>query len=115
MNWVRAAGICMAVSIVMGAFGAHALKDRLEAPLLDVYKTAVLYQMIHGLALFVVAWRLGNGSVNAASAGWLFLAGIVLFSGSLYALSMMGPRWLGAITPLGGLCFIAGWIVLAFS
>lgn len=117
MNWTRMGAGFMTVAILMGAFGAHALKARLTADAqLDVYKTAVLYHLIHGLALFVVAWlSQSSNHSNLSLAGWLFMAGIVLFSGSLYALSMTGVRWLGAITPLGGLCFIAGWFLIAVA
>ena len=113
MNWSRSASICMALSILLGAFGAHALKTKLDPSMMEVYKTAVLYQMIHGLALFAVAWRLSQGVRRAGVAGWLFLSGIILFSGSLYGLSLTGFRWLGAVTPLGGLAFFAGWVTLA--
>ncbi len=113
MNWVRAGAVCMAAAIIAGAFGAHALKSKLDPAMMEVYKTAVLYHMIHGLALFAVAWRKSAGDSRADMAGCLILAGIVLFSGSLYALTLTGIRALGIITPLGGLAFIAGWLALA--
>ena len=116
MNWVRVAGVCMALSVAVGAFGAHALKGRLEPEAMEVYRIAGMYLTIYGLALFVVAWRLSGGDhLLAERAGWAFLAGIVLFCGSLFSLAFSGPRWLGAVTPLGGLCFIAGWLIIAFS
>ena len=110
-----ALGAAMAgLAVAAGAFGAHGLRSRLDADMLAVFETAARYQMYHGLALLAVAWAVGRWPA-AATAGWLFVAGIVLFSGSLYVLSLSGVRWLGAITPLGGLCFLAGWAVLAWS
>ena len=101
------------LAVGAGAFGAHALKGRIEADMLDVFEVGVRYQMYHALALLgtawvVVRWPGPYGSI----AGWLFLAGTVIFSGSLYALSLSGVRWLGVITPLGGLSFLAGWVYL---
>ena len=104
------------LAVGAGAFGAHALRERLSPDLLDVFETAARYQMYHALALFAVAWAAGRWPGGAtAAAGWLFVAGIVLFSGSLYLLSLSGVRWLGAITPLGGLAFLAGWLALAWA
>ena len=102
------------VGVAAGAFGAHALKSRLDAELLSVFETGVRYQMYHALALLAAALAAGRwpGALTSA-AGWLFVAGTVLFSGSLYLLSLTGVRWLGAITPLGGLAFLAGWACLA--
>jgi uncharacterized membrane protein YgdD (TMEM256/DUF423 family) len=103
-----------AISVAAGAFGAHALKARLPEDLLAVFETGARYQMFHALGLVAAAWaaeRLGGAAV--AWAGWLFVAGTVLFSGSLYALALSGVRALGAITPLGGVAFIAGWVALA--
>ncbi len=104
------------LAVGAGAFGAHALRGRLTPDLLDVFETAARYQMYHALALLAVAWaadRWPGGATTAA--GWLFVAGIVVFSGSLYGLSLSGVRWLGAITPLGGLAFLAGWLALAWA
>ena len=107
-------GISAFVAVAAGAFGAHALKGRLAPELLAVFETGARYQMYHGLGLFAVAWALGRAPVPAVrAAGWLFLAGTVLFSGSLYLLALSGVRWLGAVTPLGGLSFLAGWLALA--
>ena len=104
------------LAVAAGAFGAHALRSRLEPDLLAVFETAVRYQMYHALALMAVAWASTRWFGAAApTAGWLFVAGIVLFSGSLYVLALSGVRWLGAITPIGGLCFLAGWVGLAWS
>lgn len=102
------------VAVGAGAFGAHGLRSRLAPDLLAVFEVAVRYQMYHALALIACAWAASKwpGSLTT-SAGWLFVAGTVVFSGSLYALSLTGVRWLGAITPLGGLCFLAGWLCLA--
>jgi uncharacterized membrane protein YgdD (TMEM256/DUF423 family) len=97
-----------------GAFGAHALRARVPPDLLAVFETGARYQMYHALALLAVAVVASRAQTGAASAaGWLFTAGIVLFSGSLYLLALTGTRWLGAITPFGGLCFLAGWLALA--
>ncbi|MDH5539489.1 MAG: DUF423 domain-containing protein [Rhizobacter sp.] len=103
-------------AVALGAFGAHALKARLSTELLATYETGVRYQMAHALALMAVAWahtRWPGGLVNAS--GWLFVAGTVLFSGSLYMLSLSGQRWLGAVTPFGGLAWLAGWLCLAWA
>jgi uncharacterized membrane protein YgdD (TMEM256/DUF423 family) len=102
------------VAVAAGAFGAHALRARLTPDLLAVWETAARYQMYHALALLGVAWALDRWPGRlAVIAGWLMIVGIVLFSGSLYLLSNSGVRWLGAITPLGGLAFLAGWACLA--
>ncbi len=102
------------VSVAAGAFGAHALRTRLAPDLLAVFETGARYQMFHALALLAVAWAVGRWP-GAAAAGWLFLAGTVLFSGSLYALALTGARGLGAVTPFGGVAFLAGWLWLAWS
>lgn len=105
------------VAVAAGAFGAHALRARLTPDLLAVFETGVRYQMYHALALFAVAWVAGRWPDAAALswAGWLFLAGTVLFSGSLYVLALTGMRWLGAVTPFGGVAFLAGWAALAWG
>jgi uncharacterized membrane protein YgdD (TMEM256/DUF423 family) len=102
------------VAVAAGAFGAHGLRARLTPELLAVWETAARYQMYHALALLLVAlaaarWPQGSWGAPAL----LFCAGIVLFSGSLYALALSGVRWLGAVTPLGGVCWLAAWVVLA--
>lgn len=104
------------LAVAAGAFGAHALRERLSAELLSTFETGARYQMYHALGLLAVAWALTRwpGSLTTA-AGWLFIAGTILFSGSLYALSLTGLRWFGAITPLGGLAFLVGWLCLAWS
>ncbi|MBT8144401.1 MAG: DUF423 domain-containing protein [Gammaproteobacteria bacterium] len=100
----------------MGAFGAHGLRDRVSAELLAIFETGVRYQMYHGLALLAVAYAVTRwpGTLPTV-AGWSFLAGIVVFSGSLYLMTFTGLRWLGAITPIGGVCLIVGWICLALA
>jgi uncharacterized membrane protein YgdD (TMEM256/DUF423 family) len=104
------------VAVAAGAFGAHALKARLSPEMLAVFEVGVRYQMFHALALFAAAWAVGRWPGRAASAaGWLFVAGTVLFSGTLYLLTLSGTRWLGAVTPLGGAAFLAGWACLAWA
>lgn len=105
-----------ATSVAAGAFGAHALKTLLDPPMLAVFETAARYQMYHALGLFVVAW-LCRETTNqwATKAGWLFCVGILLFSGSLYIVALAGIKWMGALTPLGGVSFIAGWICIAWT
>lgn len=104
------------IAVGAGAFGAHALRARLTPELLGVFETGARYQMYHALALVAAAWVVSRWPESlAAWAGWLFLAGTIVFSGSLYALALTGVRWLGAVTPLGGLCFLAGWLCLALA
>ena len=101
------------IAVAAGAFGAHGLRARLTPDLLAVFETGARYHMYHALALLAASWSLTRWPGPwPARAGWLFLAGTVLFSGSLYALALSGVRWLGAITPLGGLAFLAGWACL---
>lgn len=112
-----AAGAAFAgLAVALGAFGAHALAERITPHRLEVFETGVRYQMYHALALFAVAWISAQWpSTQAAIAGYLFCAGIVIFSGSLYLLVLTDTPWLGAITPLGGVAFIAGWVLLVWS
>jgi uncharacterized membrane protein YgdD (TMEM256/DUF423 family) len=102
------------IAVAAGAFGAHALRSRIPADMLAVFEVGVRYQMYHALALLGCAWAMTKwpGPLVAAG-GWLFIAGTVVFSGSLYVLSLSGLRWLGAITPLGGVALLAGWLCLA--
>ncbi len=103
-------------SVAAGAFGAHALRTRLTAELLAVFETAARYQMYHALGILLVAVAYGRwGAAPLLWAGWSFVAGTVIFSGSLYLLALSGVRWLGAITPVGGVCFLAGWVLLAWG
>jgi uncharacterized membrane protein YgdD (TMEM256/DUF423 family) len=108
-------GLNGALAVALGAFGAHGLKARLAADALAVYQTGVQYHFYHALGLVLVGLALLHlaDSVLLRWAAWLMLAGIVLFSGSLYALSLSGLRWLGAVTPFGGLAFILAWIIFA--
>jgi uncharacterized membrane protein YgdD (TMEM256/DUF423 family) len=104
------------VAVVLGAFGAHGLRARLVPDMLSTFEIGVRYQMYHALALLAVGILLPRSPSPAlAVAGWLFVAGTVVFSGSLYVLAVTGQRWLGAVTPLGGAAFIAGWLVLAWA
>jgi uncharacterized membrane protein YgdD (TMEM256/DUF423 family) len=104
------------LAVAAGAFGAHALRARLGPEMLAVWETAARYQMYHALALLAVAMAAGRWpEAGWTAAGWLFAAGILVFSGSLYLLAFTGTRWLGAITPIGGLCFLAGWVALALA
>ncbi len=108
--FVGLGGALALIAVALGAFGAHGLRRRLSAEHLDTFETAVRYQMYHALGILAagLAWPRWPGSALTA-AGWLFLAGVLLFSGSLYALSLSGMRRLGMITPFGGLAFLLGW------
>jgi uncharacterized membrane protein YgdD (TMEM256/DUF423 family) len=117
MNWSLTGAILMALGVALGAFGAHGLRDRLDAYSMSVYEKAVFYHFIHSLGLLIVSYlpKTGTFSVSAASnVCALLLIGVVIFSGSLYLLAVTGNRWLGAITPIGGLSFIAAWLLLAW-
>ncbi len=117
MLWFRLGSSLMFLGVALGAFGAHGLKDTLSAEARPVYQTAVLYHLIHGLALLAAGWlaTLKPNSPIVRQAGWAFVIGIVLFSGSLYALSLTGIKKLGIVTPFGGLAFLVGWLFLALS
>jgi uncharacterized membrane protein YgdD (TMEM256/DUF423 family) len=105
-----------AIGVAAGAFGAHGLKARLTTDALAVWETAARYHVTHALALLATAWACDRWpGPSAQGAGWLFVSGIALFSGSLYALALTGVRALGAITPIGGLCFLFGWVLLALA
>ena len=116
-TWVFAGGVLMAVAVLLGAFGAHGLKAHVTPDLLAVWETGVRYHVYHALALLIlgpVQAFLGEAAERACRiTGVLFIAGIVVFSGSLYVLTLTGVRWLGAVTPLGGVAFVVGWIVLS--
>ncbi|HET6576801.1 MAG TPA: DUF423 domain-containing protein [Gemmatimonadales bacterium] len=104
------------IAVAAGAFGAHALRARLSPELLAAFETGARYQMYHALGLIAAGWAVARwpGGLTQ-SAGWLFVVGTLLFSGSLYALALSGVRWLGAITPLGGIAFLVGWLCLAVA
>lgn len=111
-GWWKVAGVVGALGVLLGAFGAHGLRDVVTDPhLLEVWQTGARYHLVHALALCAVALH----PARPRAAGVLFVAGIVLFSGSLYALALTGVGVLGAITPLGGLAFVAGWLALGFA
>ena len=104
------------LAVGIGAFAAHGLKGKLPQDLFEVLEVGARYHMYHALALVAAAWAVTRWPGTAATtAGWCFVAGTVLFSGSLYALALTGIRPLGAITPLGGVCFLAGWVALALA
>ena len=104
------------LAVLTGAFGAHFLSKRISSEMLNVFEIGSRYQMYHALGLFIVAWSMCQWKSQFLDvAGWSFVIGILLFSGSLYALSFTGARWLGAITPLGGISFIFGWLCLVIS
>jgi len=104
------------VAVGLGAFGAHGLRPTLSAADMATFETAARYQMYHALGLFAVAWVYTRWpGTLVLVAGWLFVAGIVVFSGSLFTLVLTGQRWLGAVTPLGGLFFLAGWALIAWT
>lgn len=108
--------VLAALAVAAGAFGAHALRTRLDAGALATFETAARYQMYHALALILAGWQGERSPPGAARAAAIaFVAGIALFSGSLYALVLLGMPWLGAVTPLGGVCFLAGWGCLAWA
>lgn len=105
------------LAVALGALGAHTLKTRLSPDMLAKFETGVRYQMYHALALLAVAWAADHWSASKlpVAAGWLFVVGTVLFSVSLYVLALTGTRWLGAITPLGGVAFVGGWLCLLLA
>ena len=117
MNWSATGAAALALAVIFGAFGAHGLRDRLDASSRSIYETAVIYHFFHALGLLIISLMPKSGFLSETQASWIcaFLAaGIVLFSGSLYVLAITRVPVLGAITPFGGLSFIAGWLVLAW-
>jgi uncharacterized membrane protein YgdD (TMEM256/DUF423 family) len=112
------ASVLGGLSVIFGAFASHALKDKLSTRALEIWETGTKYQMYHALALILVAIllsRLTTQSLPLIVAGYAFIVGVFLFSGSLYALSLSGIKWLGAITPVGGVAFILGWVCLVVA
>jgi uncharacterized membrane protein YgdD (TMEM256/DUF423 family) len=116
-NWVRIGAILGGLGVILGAFGAHGLREYLDSRARDVYETAVKYQMYHALAILAVGLLKmhGRDGISLCVAGWSFLFGTLIFSGTLYGLSISGIRWLGMITPFGGGALIVGWFALAIA
>lgn len=118
MNWPGVGAAALALAVMLGAFGAHALRARFDAYSMGIWEKAVFYHFIHALGLLVVPLLAKTGAVSDSGANrvcWLLLAGVLIFSGSLYALAVSGVRALGAITPIGGTAFIAAWLWLAWE
>ena len=115
MNFAVLGAVSGFLSVALGAFGAHALRGRLDPASLAIFETGVRYQFFHALALVLTGWVAREGRPAARVAGGLFAAGTLLFSGSLYALALTGARAWGAVTPLGGVAFLAGWLALAWA
>ena len=116
--FISIAAIMAGLSVAGGAFASHALKDQISERALEIFETGSKYQMYHALALLMVGLFLSTHEVTSTllnAAGWAFIIGVVLFSGSLYALSLSGLKWLGAITPLGGVAFLVGWGCFAIA
>jgi uncharacterized membrane protein YgdD (TMEM256/DUF423 family) len=115
-TWVALGSLLMLLGVAAGAFAAHGLKAHLSADNLDIWQTGARYHIYHALALFAVAFAATRWQSSLIStAGWLFVAGVAVFAGSLYLLAVTNVKWLGAITPIGGLCFLAGWACLALG
>jgi uncharacterized membrane protein YgdD (TMEM256/DUF423 family) len=114
MNWIVVGAIWGFLGVALGAFGAHGLKARVGEQALGWWQTGAQYHLVHALALVATGLLRAQGGRGDA-AGWAFLAGSLVFSGSLYVMALGGPRWLGAVTPLGGLGMLAGWALLALA
>jgi len=115
-NWMVVGCILAGLGVAAGAFGTHALQGAVSGELLVIYATAARYQMIHAVALLFVGLAADQWPDRRWDiAGWLFTFGTIVFSGSLYVLALTGSRWLGAITPIGGACFLGGWLVAALA
>lgn len=113
--WIAVGAVNAAIAVGAGAFAAHGLKERLDARALEVFETGARYHMYHALAIALAGALCVATPIRAGTAAAIFQAGIVLFSGSLYALALTGARGLGAITPIGGLAFLVGWLWLAYA
>jgi uncharacterized membrane protein YgdD (TMEM256/DUF423 family) len=118
MNYVFWGGVMLALGVAIGAFGAHGLQGKLDAYSMDIYQRAVLYHYVHALGLLLIGALAASNAISPSLSRWaglLLLIGIVFFSGSLYILALTGNHNWGAVTPIGGVCFIVGWVVLAVS
>ena len=118
MNWSAIAAVFLALAVVLGAFGAHGLRDRLDEYRMGLWEKAVFYHFVHALGMLIVSVIARAGALSKSGAEWvcwLLLGGVLIFPGSLYALALSGVRALGAITPIGGLAFIAAWLLLAWK
>ena len=118
MNWTAVGAIGLALAVMLGAFGAHGLRGRLDDYSMSVYERAVFYHFIHAIGLLIVPLFPRSGMISESSANWvcwLLACGVLIFSGSLYVLAISGVRALGAITPIGGVSFIAAWLLLAYA
>ncbi len=114
--WLATGAVAGGIGVALGAFGAHGLKSRVGSDLLAIFETGVRYHLVHALALIAVAWAADRfPGVWTTVAGWGFLVGILVFSGSLYLMTLTGARWLGAVTPIGGLSFLLGWAALVIA
>jgi len=116
MIWTKIASFLMFIGVALGAFGSHALRDKLTEYQQEIYRTGIVYHLVHALGLFVVAW-LSTHTITPklTLAGIFFTIGIILFSGSLYLLAITGQKWLGPVTPIGGLSFLIGWALIFLS
>jgi len=116
-SFIVFAAICGMLAVTLGAFGAHGLKHRLSVELMAAYQTGVQYHFYHTLTLLIIGLLLLQfpGAALFKWSGWFVITGIILFSGSLYVMALTGTKWLGVITPLGGLAFIVGWLLLAIG
>ena len=118
-RWIGIAAVVLALAVALGAFGAHGLKDRLAGfSTQAIYEKAAFYHFVHGIGMLIIPLLALNSVVETTSATrilFLFLAGVLLFSGSLYVLAITNMHWLGAVTPFGGTCFIIGWLYLAVA
>jgi len=118
MNWSATGAVLMALAVGMGAFGAHGLRNRLDAYSISVYEKAVFYHFVHAFGILLVSLLARTNAISTAGqarVAWLLLIGIIIFSGSLYALAVSGVRILGAITPIGGISFVAAWLLLVYE
>lgn len=114
VNWIGIAAINLAIAVALGAFGAHGIKDMVDTQQLEWWHTATLYLFIHALGLLLVGILI-RLNITVQSTAWLLQAGVIIFSGSLFAMTLGAPRWFGAITPIGGVLMILGWAWLALT